>query len=204
MQEIIEQLIMNWGLLALFVLMVINGSIGIIPSEVVLFLAGIFAYVSPEYNLIHTIMVATIGNLIGAYILYFLGRAFGYDWLLKIKFVRKFVDKRTLDAIARKYRKDGAHWVGIFRCMPVIRSIVSVPAGMIKMPFWIFFVYSGIGMLVWSVFWQLLGYFLGIGFMWLNDYIMWAMIILSFIALFYFKTVFNYYLKHSLRASGEI
>ncbi len=173
-----DQLINNMGIFVLFILMAINGSIGIIPSEAILFMAGIYAYAS-DYNLIHTIASATFGNLFGAIILYILGRLFGYDWILRINLARRFIDKKSLDDMAKKFRIDGAHWVGIFRCIPIVRSIVSIPAGMIKMPFWIFFFYSTIGIIIWSILWQFLGYFLGISFIWLNDYIIWGMIILT-------------------------
>jgi len=181
-----DLLIHEMGIIVLFILMAINGSIGIVPSEAVLFMGGVYAYAS-NYNLIHTLSSSVFGNLIGAFILYFIGRSFGYNWLIKIKYVGKFITKKELDDIAKKFRIDGAHWVGIFRCIPMVRSIVSIPAGMIKMPFWIFFFYSTIGIIIWSILWQSLGYFLGISFIWLNDYIIWAMIILTILTFFLIK-----------------
>ncbi len=195
MQEAIIQYISNFGLLGLFFLMIFNGFIGIIPSEIVLFFGGIFASTYPNVSILHVIFLGTLGNILGAILLYFMGRLFGYNWLLRLPFVKKFINRETLDQIAEKYRIEGACWAGVFRCMPVVRTIVSLPAGMIHMPFWIFFFYSTTGMLIWSLVWVSLGYFLGIAFIWLNDYIMWAMVVLSIFAIFYFKNISKAWLK---------
>jgi membrane protein DedA with SNARE-associated domain len=165
------------GLLAIFILMAMNGFFSAPPSEFVLPLAGLLALGS-DYTLIHTLSAAIAGNLFGTFLLYIIGRKIGYGWLMKVKewsenrgwLMRKvgmiIPSKKTFVVIGELLRSRGAIWIGIFRCFPYVRSIISIPAGMAKMPLILFFVYSAIGIAVWAVFWQG-GAFL-IGYSWLK------------------------------------
>ncbi len=81
-----------------------------------------------------------------------------------MKFVKKRINKESLFNLSEKFRKDEAYWVGIFRLFPFVRAIVSIPAGMVKMPHKYFIFYSLIGMFVWTSFWVLLGYLFGMSF----------------------------------------
>ncbi|MCX6749790.1 MAG: DedA family protein [Candidatus Pacearchaeota archaeon] len=186
MWETINLLISDGGIWVIFILMFINGLVSTIPSEAVLFFAGIFSKISGQ-NFFLILLIAALGNLFGTCILYFIGRTIGYNWIFRIKLIKKFVHKETLDNAAKKFRKDGAHWVGIFRCLPHVRSIISLPAGMIKMPFHLFLIYSFIGMFLWAIFWQGIGYYVGVAFFDFKVYISLFFIAFLIIFLFLFK-----------------
>ncbi len=188
MAELIVNFIDQYGLLAFVILMFFNNATGLIPGGIVSLAAGSFAYLT-DYNLINTIMAATIGSLLGAFFLYVLGYLFGYKWILKIKYVKKFVNERELDLIAKKLRFDGAHWICVFRFMPSIGLLVSLPAGMIRMPAWIFFFYTTIGILGWALIWQIPGYYVGLSFAKYGYYISGLLFLLSLYFVFVFKKV---------------
>jgi len=92
MLDILNQFFLNDGLWALFVLMFLNMAIFIPPSEIILPMVGFLSYTSGAY-LILAIIVATIGNLLGTYIWYFIGRRIGYHWIFKFKYFRKKFDQ---------------------------------------------------------------------------------------------------------------
>jgi membrane protein DedA with SNARE-associated domain len=188
MAEVLIQFIDQYGLLAFTILMFFNNATGLIPGGIVSLAAGSFAYLT-DYNLINTIMATTIGSIAGAFFLYILGRLFGYNWLLKVRYVEKFITKRELDLIAEKLRFDGAHWVCIFRFLPSIGLLVSLPAGMIRMPAWVFFFYTTIGILGWALIWQIPGYYVGLGFAKYGYYISGLLFLVSIYFLFVFKKI---------------
>ena len=66
--------------------------------------------------------------------------------------------------IAEKLKNEEAYWLAIFRLFPLVRALVSVPAGMIRMPHKLFILYSLAGFAIWTTFWTLLGYYFGLGF----------------------------------------
>ena len=195
MVELLLNFIDQHGLLAFAILMLFNNATGIIPGGIVSLAAGSFAYLT-EYNLINTIMATTIGSLIGAFLLYVLGRIFGYEWILKIKGVKKIITKEELDLIAKKLRFDGAYWVCIFRFLPSIGLLVSLPAGMIRMPAWVFFFYTTIGILGWALIWQIPGYYVGMGFAKYGYYISGFLFLVSIYFLFVFRKLLQKIIRY--------
>ncbi len=195
MVEVLLNFIDHHGLLSFTILMFFNNATGLIPGGIVSLAAGSFAYLT-EYTLISTIMATAIGSLLGAFLLYALGYLFGYDWILKIKGVKKFITKRELDLIAKKLRFDGAHWACIFRFLPSIGLLVSLPPGMIRMPAWVFFFYTTFGILGWALIWQIPGYYVGMGFAKYGYYISGFLFLVSIYFLFVFKKVLQKIIKY--------
>ncbi len=76
MLDVFNQFFMNYGLVAIFILMISNMIIFTPPSEILLPLAGFFAYTS-EYPVILVISIAVFANLIGTYFWYFIGKNLG-------------------------------------------------------------------------------------------------------------------------------
>ncbi len=179
MLESLNGIFMQGSPLLLFVLMFLNGLISIIPSEAVLFVGGVYSSANNN-SFFYILFLVVFGNLLGTYILYLIGRAIGYKWLFKIKFVNKFLEEKTLDKMAKKFQREGAYWVGIFRCLPHVKSIISLPAGMIKMPHKFFLIYSFIGITFWALVWHLLGYYFGENFLKYDLYI--SLILVLFLA----------------------
>tara|TARA_Y100000310_G_scaffold287501_1_gene312458 strand:+ start:121 stop:759 length:639 start_codon:yes stop_codon:yes gene_type:complete len=174
------------GLISLFIFMAFNGFIGFPPSELVLFLGGFSASIA-SYSFVSALLSSFFGALLGSYMLFLVGRAIGYKWILKVPFMRKVFSERFIHLIAHTLKDEGAYWIGIFRCFPVIRSIVSIPAGMIGMPHKVFLLWTGLGLMVWAVVWSGLGYILGISFLKYHIYVTIALLVLLAIALWIFK-----------------
>ncbi|MCL5430064.1 MAG: DedA family protein [Candidatus Marsarchaeota archaeon] len=159
----IYSLIASQGYLALFVLMVLEGSSLPIPSEIVIPLAGYFS--SPAANYLLSFPVAflvilaggTFGLAIDYYIGYFLGKDVVY------KHMQSFhVKKESIDAFDAWFTRNGKFAVFITRFIPELRALMSFPAGFAKMDLKPFFIYSIAGTVIWDIMLMLFGYFLGV------------------------------------------
>ncbi|HZI98889.1 MAG TPA: DedA family protein [Actinomycetales bacterium] len=147
-----------------------------IPSEVVLPVAG---YVASQgrMSLAWTIVAATLGSLVGAWLLYGLGERVGVDRLRRLFDRMWLVDASDLDRAVDWFERHGGAAVLIGRCVPVVRSLVSVPAGVARMPLWKFTLFTLVGSTVWNAGLVLGGYVLGSQFTEIgrySDYINWA------------------------------
>ncbi|GAA1773334.1 DedA family protein [Streptomonospora arabica] len=131
-----------------------------VPSEAVLPGAGFLAY-DGRMNFWLAVLSATAGALVGAWILYFAGALLGRDR------TRWLVDKLPLFDIEdfEKAERFFARWGGIAvlvgRCVPLVRSLVSIPAGIERMGFLRFSAYTCIGSGVWNGIWIGLGFAFG-------------------------------------------
>jgi membrane protein DedA with SNARE-associated domain len=131
-----------------------------IPSEVVLPVAGYLAG-RGEMSLVLAIVAATVGSLVGAVILYAAGALVGLDRLYR------WFDRVPLLAVSdverteRWFARYGGWAVLIGRCVPVVRSLISIPAGITRMPMGRFLLYTAIGSGVWNTVFITAGYALG-------------------------------------------
>ncbi|MDQ3659066.1 MAG: DedA family protein [Actinomycetota bacterium] len=118
-----------------------------IPSEVVLPLAG-FLVGRGDLGFWPTVLAATSGSVAGATILYALGRYGGRRLVLRYgRFLR--VDAKSLDRADGWFRRYG-DWVVLARVVPLARSVVSIPAGTMKMPLLRFTVLTAVGSGAWN------------------------------------------------------
>lgn len=138
-----------WGILLLIAL---ENVFPPIPSEVILTFGG-FMTTYTNLTVVGVIAVATIGSIIGALILYGVGYLVNVDrleqWVGKYgKYLRlKKEDIRRADAWFDRY----GYWTVLFcRMIPLIRSLISIPAGMSKMKFGLFMLFTTIGTLIWN------------------------------------------------------
>ncbi|MEU7928726.1 DedA family protein [Micromonospora sp. NPDC049107] len=131
-----------------------------IPSEIVLAMAGFLAH-EGRFNVVLVIVAATVGSLVGALVLYWLGAALGEErlkhWLDRIP----LVDRDDLERADRWFERHGRWAVLIGRVVPVVRSLVSVPAGANRMPLGEFVLLTTIGSGVWNALIVGSGYALG-------------------------------------------
>lgn len=123
-----------------------------IPSEVILPLAG-FVAGDGEASLVGMIIAATIGSVVGAWVLYGLSAAIGPDRLHR--FIVRYgrwvgVKERDLIRAEDWFDRRASTAVLVGRCVPLIRSVVSVPAGFRRMPIGPFTLYTMIGSLIWN------------------------------------------------------
>jgi membrane protein DedA with SNARE-associated domain len=131
-----------------------------IPSEIVLALAGYLAG-EGRLNVVLALIAATAGSVVGALALYWLGYALGEDrlrrWLDRIP----LVDADDLDKADRWFERHEKGAVLLGRCVPVVRSLVSIPAGANHMPLGQFTLFTAIGSGVWNAIFVGGGYALG-------------------------------------------
>ncbi len=149
-----------WGVAALVAL---ENLFPPIPSEVVLPLAG-FVAVEGDASLVGMIIAATIGSMVGAYALYGIAAAIGPVRLrgLVARHGKWFgLDESDLDKSEEWFDRRASMAVLVCRCIPLMRSLISIPAGLRRMPLIPFTLYTLVGSLVWNVLLIGAGYLLG-------------------------------------------
>ncbi len=154
MQEFVTHFIANYGYLAVGFLILIENIFPPIPSEVVLVFGGVMCGTA-GLNPWVTILSATVGSVVGAALLYLLGRTINNDrltYLLSGKVGRVLHFKpEYIQKADRFFKKYGKSAVLFGRCVPLIRSIISIPAGMSKMNLSAFFMLTTLGSFVWNI-----------------------------------------------------
>lgn len=149
----ITEFMEQYGYIGIMLMITLENVFPPIPSEVVLTFGGFMTTYS-DLTVFGVILAATVGSLLGAIILFGIGRILNVErlelivdrWghLLRVK----KEDIRRADAWFDKY----GYWTVLFcRMIPLIRSLISIPAGMSGMNFWIFLVFTTIGTLIWNV-----------------------------------------------------
>jgi membrane protein DedA with SNARE-associated domain len=134
-----------------------------IPSELVMPFAGFLA-ASGRYNLIGVIAAGMVGSVAGALVLYYLGM--WADELIIRRFVRRFgrfflLSEADVDSALAFFSRYGDAAVFFGRLVPIVRSLISVPAGMQRMPLPKFLLLTVLGTTIWSTILSVAGYFLG-------------------------------------------
>ncbi len=146
----ILQLISSSGYEGIFLLMLAESTLLPIPSEAVLPFAG-YLVAQGQMNLITLIIIATLGTIIGSLISYYIGKYLGKEILLR--YGKYFlVRKKELDIAHNWIEKHGAKTIFICRFIPIIRHIISLPAGATEMKRRKFITYTAMGGLIWNTF----------------------------------------------------
>lgn len=156
----------HWGYLALFVLMLAESACIPIPSELTLGLAGALASgasisgIHTHLNLAAIIAVGTIGSVVGSYVAYVVGRTGGRAFVDRYgKYV--LLSHRDLDKAEVWFDRRGEWAVLIGRVLPVVRTFISLPAGMAEMEPRRFGILTAIGCAIWTGALAAIGYELG-------------------------------------------
>ncbi|GMA21510.1 DedA family protein [Arsenicicoccus piscis] len=131
-----------------------------IPSELVLPLAG-FTAQRGEYTVLAAIVWATIGSVVGALVLYQLGRIWGLERLRSTAERIPLLHASDVDKAMDAFAKRGRTSVLVGRLIPGVRSFVSIPAGIDRMPLATFLIYTTIGSAAWNALLVGLGHELG-------------------------------------------
>lgn len=133
-----------------------------IPSEVILPFAG-FSSSRGDLNVVLAWTAATVGALVGAWTLYGVGRLLSYERVHELAGKRWFVlfGQADLERGDKFFDRHGSAIVLIGRCIPLVRSVVSVPAGMESMPLVRFTALTAVGSGIWNATFITLGYQLG-------------------------------------------
>jgi membrane protein DedA with SNARE-associated domain len=165
LHEAITTLIGDYGYVAIFVLMVLESACIPIPSEVTMLFGGAlaspgFAAPGQELDLVLVALVGTFGNLVGSWLAYWAGAAGGRP--LVDRFGRYLlILPHEVDRAHEWFERRGELTVFVSRLLPVIRTFISLPAGVAKMPFWRFTIYTILGCLPGTFALAGLGYLLG-------------------------------------------
>lgn len=156
----------TWGLLFIFVFMTIESSFVPFPSEVVMIPAGFLAargelgIGSPLAAVWVAIAVGVLGSLAGAYVNYYLALWVGKPFLEKYgKWF--FLKPAALERACEVFNKYGATTTFVCRMVPAIRQLISIPAGIAKMPLGSFTLFTGLGAGAWTTILAFVGYGLG-------------------------------------------
>jgi membrane protein DedA with SNARE-associated domain len=146
--------------LVLFLLMASNGALSTPPSELTLGVAGYLA-ATHDLPLPAAIVAAFLGNLVGALTLFTLARRWGRTAIVRLLRFTPFSSETVLLRTERLFSAHGELIVCAVRCVPNLRSVISIPAALARMPTGRFLAYSSVGILLWTLAWTLAGYFLG-------------------------------------------
>lgn len=164
MEQTITDIINQFGYWGIFILIMVENIFPPIPSEVILTMGGFLTTVS-TLTIGGVIVASTIGSMCGAIILYAVGRILNQERLTKIIEGRigKILHLEGADVQRAQsfFDKYGGKVVFFGRFIPLVRSLISVPAGMAKMNMGIFLVLTFIGSLIWNTVLVLLGAWAG-------------------------------------------
>lgn len=154
-----------WGLVFVFVFMTIESSFIPFPSEVVMIPAGFLAArgemgMEAVPALLAAILVGTLGSLAGAYVNYVLALSIGKPFLEKHG-RWFFIKPDALHRACEVFNRYGAATTFVCRLVPVIRQLISLPAGLSRMPLGSFTLFTTLGAGIWTVVLALAGFALG-------------------------------------------
>jgi membrane protein DedA with SNARE-associated domain len=173
MTDFILNLIAAGGYLGIFLLMALENVVPPIPSEVIMGLGGM-AVARGDMALVPLVLIATAGTTAGNCFWYVIGRRVGYQRL------RPFVDRhgrwltmewRDVERLHRFFVKHGGWVIFVFRFMPTFRTLISLPAGMMRMPVPYFLAWTFAGSLIWNTVLAYAGIWFGSRFEMLQHYV---------------------------------
>ena len=162
MFEWIANLVGSWGYPGVFLLMVLENLFPPIPSELIMAAAG-FAAARGEMSLIPLLVAAVAGTLAGNLAWYELGRWLGVERFrpLVARFGKWFaVEEEDLDRATAMLKRWGPVALCFGRMLPGVRTLISVPAGMVEIPRGVFYLWTALGSFIWLTFLAMAGYFL--------------------------------------------
>lgn len=152
MEQYILDIMNDYGYIGVLLLIMAENLFPPIPSEVILTFAG-FMTAKGEMTIVGVVIASTVGAVVGALLLYWLGTIFDkktwgkiigkYGKILRLK-------EEDIDKAEAWFDKHGAKTVFFCRFIPLIRSLISIPAGMAKMNIWSFISLTTLGTLIWN------------------------------------------------------
>jgi len=135
------------GLAGVFVLMLLESACIPIPSEATMLFAG-FNVDSGHYSLFAATAAGVLGNLVGSWIAYGVGYYGRIEWFEKHGH-RVFIKPEHIRWADNWFKRYGDATVFFTRMLPIIRTFISLPAGVARMPFWRFTVFTLLGCIPW-------------------------------------------------------
>ena len=153
----------SWGYWGIFFLMMLENVVPPVPSEAIMSVGGI-AVAKGQMDFTLLVAVGTAGTVIGNLFWWEVGRRLGYQRLKPLidRWGRWLtLDWHEIERLKAYFDRWGGPTVFLFRFMPLGRTVISIPAGLMHMPFWRFVGYTAAGSAIWNVFLVSIGYALG-------------------------------------------
>lgn len=198
--NIITSLVSAYGYLGIFIAAFAETIFPPIPSELIFPLAGFVGFKS-NFTYFETFLMASSGAMgatIGAIVIYLVSFKIGRIAIVKLgKYV--FVNEKKIESAERWFEKYGVYAVFLGRMAPGVRELISVPAGIARMPFAKFVTFTFFGSLIWSVILVFLGYFLGDSWESLSETLSDYFTVISVLVLLSIAIVIFYYVYYRKR-----
>lgn len=154
----ITEFIEATGYISIFVLMMIESMALPIPGEAIMPFAG-FLIVQGKFTWTLVILVSTSGSLVGSYLSYLIGQYGGEPFFERYgKYL--LIKKHHLELTHRFFNRYGGMTIFFSRFIPVVRHLISIPAGMSRMKMPAFILYTVLGAAIWNTFLTYLGFVL--------------------------------------------
>ena len=167
--EFAINLISNYGYLGMFLGMVLEAVIIIIPSEAILATGGILAS-QKIFTLLGAFLTGLLGSVFCAIIIYYMGY-FGGKAFVKKYGKYFFMKEEDIEKSDSWYQKYGLLAALIGRNFPIIRTLISLPIGIMRLSFTKFLLYTIIGSIPWTFAFVYFGYTLGNNWTIINEYV---------------------------------
>jgi membrane protein DedA with SNARE-associated domain len=152
--DVATEFIGSAGEAAVFLLMVLESACIPVPSEAIMLFAG-FSVSKGELSLFGIVTAGVLGNLVGSWIAYAVGYFGRIDLLEKNKLIH--ISPKHLKWADDWFARYGNATVFFSRMLPIIRTFISLPAGVAKMPFWRFTAYTLLGSIPWVLMLAIVG-----------------------------------------------
>ena len=170
MNSFIVSIMNKYGYFGIVFLIAVENIFPPIPSEVILTLGGFMtSQEACTMSLFGVIVYSTVGSIVGAIILYFIGYLLNKDRLIKLcdSKLGKILclKKEDIEKSSINFEQRGNISVLYCRFVPIVRSLISIPAGINKMKFGLFLIYTTIGSLIWNTVLCSLGKLVGNNYM---------------------------------------
>jgi len=131
-----------------------------LPSEIILPMAGLAAN-RGSFTLFEALLWTTAGSIVGAFLLYGIGAWLGLSRLRTIAAKVPLLHPEDIDRTVAWFGRHGGKAVFFGRMLPIFRSLISIPAGIVGMPLWRFGLLTAAGSLIWNSIFVSAGFFLG-------------------------------------------
>ncbi len=194
MADFVVNLITDYGYLGMFLGMVLEAVIIIIPSEVILATGGILAS-RGIFTFIGSFITGLLGSVFCAIVIYFMGYFGGKNFMKKYgKYF--FMKEDELEKSDSWFHKYGMISALICRNLPIVRTLISLPIGITRQSFIKFIIYTTIGSIPWTLAFTYFGYKLGENWIVINTYVNYLKTpIRVIIIIIIIRLIYKYYKK---------
>ena len=184
------------GYFGVFILMTMESMVFPVPSELVMPFAG-FLTASGELDFILVVIFSSFGSIFGSLLSYYIGK-YGGIKLIKVYGKYFFLDEVDLQKTENWFQKSGDKTIFISRFIPIVRHLISIPAGIGKMDLKKFLLYTILGATIWNAFLAYLGFLLGQNWESVRNYSKYLTIIVLILLIVFGSYYIYRHIKHKM------